>query len=157
MELTEPPPNPPSFAAGLDGEPAPHRHVRVHKMRRADDLFAKCERDGEETVRKSLADKTYCTHSEIPIIKEWLRRKDEERALSLSSIRDEREERTLSIAAEANRIASSALAETRAEARLSRRSRWKDRIIPIIAIIIAAIAAREDITWLISWFLDKFF
>jgi len=31
MELTEPPPNPPSFAAGLDGEPAPHHHVRHQK------------------------------------------------------------------------------------------------------------------------------
>lgn len=27
MELTEPPSNPPSFATGLDGEPAPHRLV----------------------------------------------------------------------------------------------------------------------------------
>jgi len=31
MELTEPPPNPLSFAAGLDGEPAPHRRVRKQK------------------------------------------------------------------------------------------------------------------------------
>ena len=131
--------------------------VRVHKMRRTDDLFAKCEKDGEEIVRKSLADKTYCSHSETPIIEEWLRRKDEERAIASSSKRDAREEETLAIAKEANRIASSALAETRAEARLSRRSRWIDRIIPIIAIIIAAIAAREEIKWLISWLIDKIF
>jgi hypothetical protein len=32
MELTEPPSNPLSFAAGLDGEPAPHR--RVMRIRR---------------------------------------------------------------------------------------------------------------------------
>jgi hypothetical protein len=120
-------------------------------MRKADDLFSKCERDGEETVRKLLAEKTYCTHDEIPIVEEWLRRKDEERTVVRASIRDAREERTLSIAEEANRIASSALAE----ARLANRSRWKDRIIAITAIIIAAMAAREDIIWFISWLLQK--
>ncbi|MEK6909907.1 MAG: hypothetical protein AABW61_02400 [Candidatus Aenigmatarchaeota archaeon] len=74
-------------------------------MRTADDIFAKCERDGEETVRKRLAQKNYCTHDEIPIVEEWLRHKDEERAIATASKRDKREEETLSIAKEANRIA----------------------------------------------------
>lgn len=47
-------------------------------------------------------------------------------------------------AKEANRIASDALLFTK-------RSRRADRIIAITAIIIAVIAAREDIIWLISW------
>jgi len=50
-------------------------------MRTSGDLFNKCNRDGEEKVRRLLAEKTYCTHDEIPIIEEWLRRKDEERSL----------------------------------------------------------------------------
>ena len=65
--------------------------------------------------------------------------------------RDKREAETLSIAKEANRIASNALAD----ARLANRSRWKDRIMTAIAIIIATIAAREDIMWFISWILSK--
>jgi hypothetical protein len=47
-------------------------------------------------------------------------------------------------ALEANRIASDALLFTK-------RSRRTDRIMTIAAIIIAIIAAREDIIWLISW------
>ena len=39
--------------------------------------------------------------------------------------------------------------------RSMRREVRKDRIIAIAAIIIAVIAAREDIKWLISWLLDK--
>jgi hypothetical protein len=123
----------------------------MKQMRTADDLFKKCEKDGEELVRKRFAEDVYCTHDEKPIIQEWLRRKDEERALASSSKRDAREQETLSIAKEANRIAFSALAE----ARFANRSRWKDRISTIIAIIIAAIAAREDIIWLISWLINK--
>ena len=125
-------------------------------MRSADDLFAKCERDGEDIVRKRMAENIYCsTKEERSIVQEWLRRKDEGRNLASSSKRDAREEETLSIANEANLIASRALDTAESEARLARRSRWIDRIIPMIAIIIAAIAARDDIKWLISWLIDK--
>lgn len=120
-------------------------------MRTPEEMFSKCERDGEDAVRKGLAAKSYCEHDEAPIAEEWLRRKDEERALASSSKRDAREEETLSIAKEANCIASNAFEE----AKLANRSRWKDRTITIIAIIIAAIAAREDIIWLISWLITK--
>jgi hypothetical protein len=74
-------------------------------MRTADDLFAKCERDGEEIVRKRLAQRDYCTHDEIPIIEEWLHGKEEQRTLASLAKRDEREEKTLSIARRANTIA----------------------------------------------------
>jgi hypothetical protein len=74
-------------------------------MRTANDLFAKCERDGEETVRKRLAQRDYCTHDEIPIVEEWLRSKEEQRTLASLAKRDEREEKTLSIARRANTIA----------------------------------------------------
>jgi len=43
------------------------------------------------------------------------------------------------------------------EAERANRSRWKDLTIAIIAIIIAAIAAREDIIWLISALIKKLF
>ena len=81
----------------------------------------------------------------------WLQFKWLELEEKAASKRDAREEDTLSTAKEANRIASSALAE----ARLANRSRWTDRIIMIITIIIATIAAREDIVWLIFWFINK--
>ena len=72
------------------------------------------------------------------LTKLWLAHKD-------SAKRDAREEKTLKIAKEANSIARSASREVR-----------KDRIIAIAAIIIAAIAAHEEIMWLISsvisWF-----
>ncbi|MBI4633363.1 MAG: hypothetical protein HY742_05685 [Deltaproteobacteria bacterium] len=53
-----------------------------------------------------------------------------------------------SSARDANRIASEAFSFTK-------RSRRTDRIIAITAIIIAVIAAREDIIWLISWLITK--
>jgi hypothetical protein len=63
----------------------------------------------------------------------WLEGKEAE-------LRDERETETLSIAEDANLIA-----------RSMRRSVRKDRIIAIVAVIIAAIAAREEIMWFISF------
>jgi len=75
-----------------------------------------------------------------------------------SSLRDEREEETLSIAKEANRIASNALIEVRSSATSVRKqARWTmyATIIATIAIIIAAIAARADIKWFISWIVSK--
>ena len=73
-----------------------------------------------ENVLPKMSTALYCTHDEKPLIQEWLRRKDAERALVSSSKRDAREEETLAIAKEANCIASSALAITSTEARLAR-------------------------------------
>lgn len=67
----------------------------------------------------------------------WLEGKEAE-------LQDDRETETLSMAKEANLIAQS-----------MRREGWKDRIIAIAAVIIAAIAAREDIIWFISWLISK--
>lgn len=91
-------------------------------MRTAEDLFAKCERDGEETVRKRFAEKRYCTHDEIPIVEEWLRRKDEER--TNASISEE-----LRLTREANSFAR--------EANLLAK---KANTIALIALIVAIIA-----------------
>uniref|UniRef100_A0A6M3LWQ4 Uncharacterized protein n=1 Tax=viral metagenome TaxID=1070528 RepID=A0A6M3LWQ4_9ZZZZ len=120
-------------------------------MRKPTDLIAICEKDGEESIKKQLIERTRFSHDECSVVEEWLRRKEEERALDSSSKRDAREEETLSIAREANRIASNALSE----AKRANRSRWKDRAMTIIAIIIAAIAARADIMWLISALIKK--
>ena len=114
--------------------------------------FSEFEKLGESVVRSTIPTWSSYDKDKASAASEWCRQLDERRSTEASSKRDEREEQTLSIAREANRIASSALAE----ARFANRSRWKDRIITIVAIIIAAIAARDDIIWLISWFIDKF-
>jgi hypothetical protein len=72
-----------------------------------------------------------------------------------ASLRDAREEETLSVAKEANLFAKEANSIAQATDRSMRREVRKDRIIAIIAIIIAAIAAREEIIWSISWLLHK--
>ena len=79
----------------------------------------------------------------------WVRAKQlANDALSVSK-RDSREEETLSIAKAANSIAADALSFTK-------RSRRADRIMAITAIMMAAIAAREDIIWLISLVINLF-
>lgn len=98
-------------------------------MRNSDELFKKCERDGEEHVRKKLAEKIYCTHEEVPIIEEWLRRKDLERANA--SISEE-----LRLAREANSIAR----DSNSFARKANRIAKKANIIAIIASVIAIIS-----------------
>ena len=109
---------------------------------------------GENLAREKLAQGIF-NIDQVPFVESWLKFKDEERTFVASSKRDAREEETLSIAKEANFIASRALETAESEALLARRSRWIDRIIPTIAIIIAAIAARDDIMWLISWLINK--
>jgi hypothetical protein len=115
--------------------------------------FKEFDQLGESFVRSMIASDGWASYdkSKHGAAVEWVRRKDEERDLASSSRRDSREEQTLEIAQEANRIASSALTE----ARLANRSRRWDRTWTIIAIMIAAIAAREDIMWLILWFLHN--
>jgi hypothetical protein len=99
-------------------------------MRDPDELFAKCERDGEDAVRTGIAADSYCTHDEVSTVKEWLRRKDQERA----SLRDTE---VLAVAKEANTFAREANTIARDEAAAAARSaRWAK-----IAAIIAAIAA----------------
>ena len=119
--------------------------------------FKEYENLGESRVREALASGNYGRQDSTMYQKAygWLSMLDKKREDGLAKLRDDRESEIRDIAKEANSIAANALAETRFEARLARRSRWIDRIIPTIAIIIAIIAAREDIKWLISWLLDK--
>ena len=76
-------------------------------------------------------------------MEEWLRRKDVEREDARVAVRDAREEETLSIAKEANKIARSIRRDVRI-----------DRAMAIAAIIIAAIAANKEIRWLISFVIN---
>jgi hypothetical protein len=107
-----------------------------------------------DQIRQKLANKEYgAEHGRnYQFILSWLSRWEK-------LLQETKESEAISLAREANasakeanRIASSALALTESEVRLARRSRRIDRIIPAVAIIIAAIAAREDIKWLIQTF-----
>ncbi|MDP3744441.1 MAG: hypothetical protein Q8Q76_08900 [Methylotenera sp.] len=106
--------------------------------------------DNEAEVRERLASRQY--HSEqVPIIQEWLRRKEEARSAASSTKRDAREEETLSIAKEAlsiakeaNRIASEDLAAAQSSATSAfEQARWAKwaAIIATVAAIIATVAA----------------
>lgn len=71
--------------------------------------FAEFESAGEDAVRFALSANQYKIFAlKVPHAKEWLRLKEEYRASQESSSRKDREEETLSIAKEANRIALSA-------------------------------------------------
>ncbi len=110
--------------------------------------FKEFDQLGESFVRAMIASDTWALKvdkSKHGAAIEWARQKDEERALAASKIRDEREEQTLKIAEEANRIAVSALNETS----LHRRSNLKWTIITVTiaaaSMIITAIANRAAI------------
>ena len=92
--------------------------------------------DNELEVREHIANGTYNTQS-LAIAQEWLRRKEEARSATSSAKRDAREEEILSIAKEANRIASEARTAAFEQARWAK---WA-AIIATIAAIIATVAA----------------
>lgn len=97
------------------------------------EFWAKLEAVGEDQVRINLIKKVYGDHgAKCELVLEWLRRKEEARALEASAKRDAREEETLAIAK-----------STKASVRY-------DRYIAIAAIMIAAIAAHKEVMWLIS-------
>lgn len=104
----------------------------------SDEFFAKLASLGEDSVRVRLAIGEWgnnCDRSRL--VELWLSKQDAARALEAAAKRDAREEATLAIA------------------RSAKASVRYDRYIAIAAVIIAAIAAREDIKWLawsvISW------
>ena len=74
----------------------------------------------------------------------WLEGKEAE-------LRDARENETLALSEEANSEAKKA----NSIANSMSRAIVKDRAIAIIAVIIALIAARSDILWILSWVMDK--
>lgn len=117
--------------------------MNLSSQEQRDKFFSDFEKQGESAVRiATLSPAWNNDRVTLGMATEWLRLKDEERALAASKLRDAREAETLSIAREANDIA-----------RLSFRAVRKDRYIAIAAVIIAAIAAREEIGSFIRWIL----
>lgn len=117
------------------------------------EFWATLDAVGEDQVRINLIKKIYGDHgAKRELVLEWLRRKEESRALEASAKGDAREEETLSIAKDAlaiakdaNRIASEDLSAARLNARWAM---WA----AIIATVAAAIAAKDQIyALIISW------
>ena len=106
-------------------------------MEEFDKFAEKLEEFGELEVRERLAHGVWSDERKLSYIAEWLRRLEEERSNSRAAIRDARELETLSIAKEANRIASEARIAAFEQARWAK---WA-AIIATTAAIIAAVAA----------------
>jgi hypothetical protein len=103
------------------------------------EFWTKLDEVGEEQVRINFIKKIYGDHgAKRELVLEWLFIKEETRALEASAKREALEEEILS-------IARSASIKVR-----------NYRIIAIVAIIIAVIAAHEEIMWLISSFMSWF-
>src|SRR6266705_3984321 len=75
-------------------------------------LFPKLERAGEDAVRVSLAQGVYARES-WPLVQEWLNRKEAERNAVAAGRIEEREQRRVDLAQEANDIARSAVKTAR--------------------------------------------
>lgn len=108
-------------------------------------MFQKCEELGEEKVREHLDANLWSNKTKRAHAQEWLRQLESSRADDVLSRQEARELESIEVAREANSIALAA----RHDARLA-------ALAAIIATIIAAIAAREDIKWLIMTFLQWF-
>jgi hypothetical protein len=103
------------------------------------------DNDNDEAgVRARLASHHGYQESYKPLVREWLRECDEARAFDSSAKRDAREEMTLSIAKEANRLASEANAIARLEAAAASRSARYAMYAAVIAAIGAIIAAKSE-------------
>ena len=119
-------------------------------------FFSTLESIGETEVRVKLAQAVWSEHRKVALVKEWLARKSDERASEASAKRDEREEKTLSIAKDAlaiaeesNRIASEELAAAQASASSAvEQARWA-RWAAIIAMVAAVISTKDQILALI--------
>ena len=105
-------------------------------------LFAKLESRGESQVRIELAQGIWSEPRTVALVKEWLALKDRARASEDSAKRDAREKETLSIAKEANRIASESLP-------IARTAVLWARYAAIIATAAMAYAAKDSILALI--------
>lgn len=103
-------------------------------------------------IRKKLDNHGYgLPHGKnYKFVSSWLLRKE-------TSAREAREAKALSMARAANDFANEANRIASAASARKRRSVWIDRTIAIIAIIIAAIAAREHIMLFISGLRDMIF
>jgi len=80
--------------------------MNLSSQEQRDKSFAEFEKQGESAVRIATLSPAWDNDRfTLGMATEWLRLKDEERALAASKRRDEREERTLFIARRANTIA----------------------------------------------------
>jgi hypothetical protein len=109
-------------------------------MDKFEEAVSKFEKAGELEIREQVAGK-YIVDKQKAFAEEWFRRLDQEREDARALLRDEREERTLAIAEEANAIASRALAiseeQTSAAARAARAAERQSRYAMYAAIIAA--------------------
>jgi hypothetical protein len=113
-----------------------------------DELSAELGVLGEPEVRSRLAHGSWNGRRKA-YVEEWLRLKEAERESIASNLRDAREEETLSIAKEANRLASDANIFARIEASAASRSARYAMYAAIIAAISAVIAIKDEILILI--------
>lgn len=111
---------------------------------------------GENEVRERLAYGSFSSGRKKETVHEWLRRKDEEHTEARASLRDAREEETLSISKESKEIAERALAISERDlATAERASKAAERqaryamYAAVIAIIAALIASKEAIIQLL--------
>src|SRR4030042_4266104 len=84
--------------------------------------FSEFEKLGESVVRSTIPTWSSYDKDKASAASEWCRQLDERRSTEASSRRDAREEDTLSIAKEANRLASEANSIARTEAAAAARS-----------------------------------
>ena len=111
---------------------------------RQQQILQDCESFGEDTVRHKLSSGEYPGSQDKSLVEGWLRDLESKREEELEKRREAREEESLIIAKQAFSMARKHLY-------------WAiiATIMAAIAIIIATIAARDDIKWLISWLIGK--
>ena len=112
--------------------------MNLSSQEERDKFFADFEKQGESAVRiATLSPAWNNDRYKLGMATEWLRLKDEERILAASKRRDEREERTLSIARRANTIAIIAMILS--------------TIIAALSITVAMIAASDKVIFFLRW------
>ena len=102
----------------------------------ADELWPKLDATGEDEVRKKLAMGAYGP-PKIPLVNEWLARKESQRQDSSNRDRDDREDETRKLSAEANSIAR----EGNAISRRSNIAAWVAVVISAVALFVAIATA----------------
>jgi hypothetical protein len=105
------------------------------------------EASGLDTIRKDLRNKKYhnLTPQSFSFVSDWVAEKEDELRAADSARRDAREAETLSIAREANRLASEANSIARLEAAAASRSARYAMYASIVAVIGAITANKTDI------------
>lgn len=102
----------------------------------ADELWPKLEADGEAEVRKKLAERAYGPYK-IPLVQEWLARKERQRGDVAANHQTTREDEALKLSAEANSIAR----EGNLIASHSNIASWVAVGISVLALVVAIVTA----------------